>query len=443
MSQGTTASGSPVLYVTNEISSQAHRLILKGPGSSIRDGVELLLINGVANPIESGSINAGLLLQRGLTYLSSSPYESLDITENADPSDVKKAYRKMALKYHPDKNPSTTPLFHVIHGAYEKLMNNTERSLPTKPSSATSPTKPKQASSNSANKSEPSKDQKSEPSETFQQYQSKPNKSTTYRRPEAASSSSEKASQFEPKIPKFDQQPKASSSQWAYNRPGMAGDNDPLPGQNTYEGFRGYSQYQKEENSSSTGRAGSAPHGQQTNATRRKSHSSINTKTSTTDPHRREEDAKERASRRQREHDEASKRIAERRARQQQRQNNKGDPDEATPRTSSGGYKSTKQSKSTQSTESLPLPIPSDVTIQLGNDQTSVELSWLRYSSSKRLLLKVELSWRTPPPPLKQSNSSWKVGQSKAKGEGTEGEQSSADWIVSSLSLRTLRGKRI
>jgi len=50
-----------------------------------------------------------------------SHYTTLGIPESASPEEIKKAYRSLSLKYHPDKNPSGLEMFQKISSAFEVL----------------------------------------------------------------------------------------------------------------------------------------------------------------------------------------------------------------------------------------------------------------------------------------------------------------------------------
>ncbi len=58
-------------------------------------------------------------------------YDILEIEEDADPKSIKKAYKKLAKKFHPDLNPENIELaeekFKPINEAYHVLIDEEER----------------------------------------------------------------------------------------------------------------------------------------------------------------------------------------------------------------------------------------------------------------------------------------------------------------------------
>ena len=59
-------------------------------------------------------------------------YEILQVSKTATKSEIKKAYRKLAMKYHPDRNPGdkeAEEMFKKINEAYEVLSNDEKRAI--------------------------------------------------------------------------------------------------------------------------------------------------------------------------------------------------------------------------------------------------------------------------------------------------------------------------
>ena len=59
-------------------------------------------------------------------------YDVLGVSKDSDPGTIKSSYRKLAMKFHPDKNPGDVEAekkFKEISEAYEVLSDNEKRNI--------------------------------------------------------------------------------------------------------------------------------------------------------------------------------------------------------------------------------------------------------------------------------------------------------------------------
>ena len=56
-------------------------------------------------------------------------YDILEVSPTATEAELKKSYRKLALKYHPDRNPDAGDKFKEISMAYEVLSDSKKRAI--------------------------------------------------------------------------------------------------------------------------------------------------------------------------------------------------------------------------------------------------------------------------------------------------------------------------
>lgn len=132
------------VFVSTDVALQGADLVSGGLVPNVKKGVEMLLLNNLY--VEGGPTAAGrgqcdvsALLRQGLDFLSKSPHEALGVPVGCRTPEIRKAYKKHALKYHPDKNPLTTPLFQLMSSAHDRLTDPAQRQKEERTAAAKQP----------------------------------------------------------------------------------------------------------------------------------------------------------------------------------------------------------------------------------------------------------------------------------------------------------------
>lgn len=164
----------PSLYVSNRTKASAEVLLRKGTGDAAREAVALLLQDTIAAKGGGvGGVDAGKLLSQGLAEVVRRPHEALGVAVGSSEADVRRAFRKQALKYHPDKTQgTTTQLFQSLQVASQRASDPSHKPPPSAPPAPPKPKPQPPRPAAAASQSEGAKPQASAHQSSSYQWQS-------------------------------------------------------------------------------------------------------------------------------------------------------------------------------------------------------------------------------------------------------------------------------
>eukprot|EP00096_Caligus_rogercresseyi_P004655 TRINITY_DN1903_c0_g1_i1.p1 TRINITY_DN1903_c0_g1~~TRINITY_DN1903_c0_g1_i1.p1 ORF type:complete len:794 (-),score=298.87 TRINITY_DN1903_c0_g1_i1:332-2713(-) len=115
------AQGTPYWEALRE---KSERLCMKDPWSSTKRGLQLLLL-AIGWILFASIIHQ--ISQFDYELANFDPYEILEVSYDATAKDIKKKYRELSLKYHPDKPTGNEKLFMKLTKAYDALTDDTAK----------------------------------------------------------------------------------------------------------------------------------------------------------------------------------------------------------------------------------------------------------------------------------------------------------------------------